>query len=273
MLDADAEHKIPLSPTEQRAADKRSPPSVGVVYETVRREGQNELERGPKALAWSGLAAGLSMGFSLLAQGLLHAHLPDTAWRDVLSRLGYSMGFVIVILARQQLFTENTLTPILPLFINRDRATLGLLLRLWAVVLLANLAGAWLFSVSLAHGQIVDDEVRTACIEVARAAASADARAYLVRGVVSGWLIALMVWMLPAAHYSRVTIIVALTFVVALGNLSHVVAGAVDVFFLAATGVRSFADALAYLGPTLAGNMIGGITLTAALNHAQTVSS
>jgi formate/nitrite transporter FocA (FNT family) len=269
----DTQAKLPLSPREARAADARAAPTVNVVYETVRREGQSELERSTAALAWSGLAAGLSMGSSLFAQGLLHSHLPPAPWRDVVAKLGYSMGFVVVILARQQLFTENTLTPMLPLFVNRDRATTYHVVRLWATVLAANLTGALLFAIALAHGHIVDDSVRAACIEVARAAASGTAKVYLVRGVMSGWLIALMVWMLPAAHYSRVTIIVAVTYLVALGDLSHVVAGAVDVFFLAATGVRSFGDALGYIGPTLVGNMLGGIALTAALNHAQTVSA
>jgi len=73
------------------------------------------MERPITSLWWSGVAAGLSISFSLLAQALLQAHLPDTSWRPLLTSLGYPVGFLIVVLARQQLFTENTITPVLPL--------------------------------------------------------------------------------------------------------------------------------------------------------------
>ena len=97
---------------------------ANVVYETIRREGEEELRRAVSALAWSGLAAGLSMGFSFIAEGLLVAHLPDSPWRPLLSKAGYCIGFLIVILGRQQLFTENTLTVILPLLLHKDMKTL-----------------------------------------------------------------------------------------------------------------------------------------------------
>jgi formate/nitrite transporter FocA (FNT family) len=80
----------------------------------------SELDRTSAALLFSGLAAGLSMGFSLVVQGELHASLP-TGPSQVLP-----FGFLIVVLGRQQLFTENTLTPILPLLHSRDLYTLGI---------------------------------------------------------------------------------------------------------------------------------------------------
>jgi formate/nitrite transporter FocA (FNT family) len=90
-----------------------------VVYETIRREGEEELHRKVSSLWWSGLAAGLSMGFSFIAEGLLMAHLPDTPWRLLVSGAGYSVGFLIVVLGRQQLFTENTLTVFLPVLLDK----------------------------------------------------------------------------------------------------------------------------------------------------------
>ena len=107
---------------EEAEAEERSAPNPSVVWDAVHQEGVDELQRRPLALMWSGLAAGLSMGFSLIAEGLLRAHLPETEWRPLVSKLGYPVGFIIVVLGRQQLFTENTLTPILPLLANRDRA-------------------------------------------------------------------------------------------------------------------------------------------------------
>ena len=52
------------------------------------------------------------MGFSFLMEALLAHHLPQAAWTPLVSKLGYCIGFIMVVLGRQQLFTENTLTPI-----------------------------------------------------------------------------------------------------------------------------------------------------------------
>src|SRR3954454_8465175 len=97
---------------EHEEAEERSAPSGRIVYKAILKEGEDELTRPSSALFWSGLAAGLSMGFSLVAEGLLRHRLPDAPWRPLVTKFGYSAGFLIVILGRQQLFTENTLTPV-----------------------------------------------------------------------------------------------------------------------------------------------------------------
>src|SRR5436305_10966466 len=113
-------------------AEERSAPAPNVVYEAVLLEGRDELSRKSSSLFFSGLAAGLSMGFSLATEGLLRASLPDTSWRTLIARLGYSMGFLIVVLGRQQLFTENTLTVMLPLLRKKNARTLRNVGRLWS---------------------------------------------------------------------------------------------------------------------------------------------
>src|SRR5689334_23128808 len=100
---------------ERAEVEERIAPNAGVVYATILRQGEEELARPYSALAFSGLAAGLSMGFSFVAEALLTTALPDVPWRNLITKFGYSFGFLIVILGRQQLFTENTLTPVLPL--------------------------------------------------------------------------------------------------------------------------------------------------------------
>ena len=82
---------------EQKQVEERLAISASVVYETIRREGEEELRRPAAALAWSALAAGLSMGFSFIAEGLLTARLPDQPWRPLIGRAGYCVGFLIVI--------------------------------------------------------------------------------------------------------------------------------------------------------------------------------
>jgi formate/nitrite transporter FocA (FNT family) len=262
-----------LSEAEQREVEEKSASGAAVVHEAIRKEGEEELERPAGALAWSGLAAGLSMGFSLVAEGLLRSHLPDAPWRPLLAKFGYSLGFLIVILGRQQLFTENTLTPILPLMAKRDGKTLVQVLRLWAIVLVANLVGALGFAWVVGHTNAFDPDVRATFAEIGREALQHDWATLLIRGVFAGWLIALMVWLLPMAESARVWVIIILTYVVGLGSLSHIVAGSVETLYLVTTGQASAgAWMTGYMLPTLLGNILGGVTLVAAVNHAQVVS-
>ncbi len=262
-----------LTQRQKEEAEDRTSVSAVVVHEAIRHDGEEELNRPAGALAWSGLAAGMSMGFSLVAQALLSAYLPETPWRRLLVCLGYPLGFLIVIVGRQQLFTENTLTAVIPLFARRNLATTMTVLRLWAVVLAANLVGAHLFAWVAGVTPMFDRIVQHAMLQLALHVADVSFGHAILRGIFAGWLIAMVVWMLAAADSDRLVIIVVITYVVGLANLTHIIAGAVEVLFLVMVGVKSWwAVAWGYLLPTLIGNIIGGASLTAALNHAQVVS-
>lgn len=257
----------------EHEAHQRSAPSGKVVYKAILKEAEDELERPSSALFWSGLAAGLSMGFSLLAEAILRANLPDEPWRPLVAKFGYSVGFLIVILGRQQLFTENTLTPVLPLLRNKDGKTLVNMLRLWGVVLGANLLGALAMAWVLSRTSVAEHDVRTAMRDIGQDAMRHSFGVTLLKGIFAGWLIAMIVWLLPFAETGRVWVIIVITYVVGIAQLSHIVAGAVDVFGLAWTGVRGWGEiAGGYLLPTLIGNIIGGVTIVAAVNHAQVVA-
>ena len=244
-----------------------------VVYRAVQKEGQDELERTNSALAWSGLAAGLSMGFSLMSEGLLRSHLPDAPWRLLVTKFGYSIGFLVVILGRQQLFTENTLTVILPLLRKHDARTFYNVARLWTIVLVANLVGGFAVAWLLGHTNGVGPEVHKAMKEISLVAMNHDFGTLLIRGVFAGWLIALMVWLLPVADTARVGVIILITYVVGIGEFSHIVAGSVEAFYLVATGVKSFGDYFIYMVPILIGNIIGGSSIVAAIAHAEYIGS
>ena len=258
-----------LSEREQKDVERRSAPRTEVVYEAIREEGAGEIERASSTLAWDGLAAGLSMGFSLVAEGLLRAHLPDAGWRPLVAKLGYTVGFLIIVLGRHQLFTENTLTAVLPLLQRKDAKTLASVLRLWTVVLLANVAGAFLFAFTVSQSELFEPNVREAFTEIGREALRGSWELMLLRGVFAGWLIAMMVWMLPAAESARFFVVVVMTYLVALGGFAHVVAGSAEVFYVVLTGAAAWGEFFHWFLPTLAGNILGGTTLVAALGHAQ----
>jgi formate/nitrite transporter FocA (FNT family) len=267
------ENELDLTEPEIKEAEERSSVTVHVVHEAVRREGEEELKRTPAALAWSGLAAGLSMGCSLIAEGILRSKLPDAPWRQLITKFGYSAGFVLVILGRQQLFTENTLTPMLPLFHRKDSETLLRVARLWAVVLAANMVGALAIAWVMGNTNAFDPEVRHAFDSIGRESLSIGFGTVVLRGIFAGWLIALLVWVLPFAETARFFVIVALTWLIGVGGFSHVVAGAVEAFFLATTGATPWTHAVGgYIVPALIGNILGGVSLVAVVNHAQVVS-
>src|SRR3954451_17935958 len=90
----------PLSNREIGEADQRSSPSAKVVHEAIRLEGTEELERPSSSIAWSGLAAGLTILCSMLGEGLLQARLADAPWRDLVASFGYSLGFLFVTMGR-----------------------------------------------------------------------------------------------------------------------------------------------------------------------------
>jgi formate/nitrite transporter FocA (FNT family) len=259
---------------EEHEAEERSAPAGSVVYRAISSEGEEELSRASVGLMWSGLAAGLSMGFSLMTEGLLRAHLPDTQWRLLVAKLGYSVGFVVVVLGRQQLFTENTLTVVLPLMRHGDRHTLANVARLWTIVLAANLAGALAFAFVAARTSVFAPEVVGAFRDIGHRAIEPGFLTLLIRGIFAGWLIALMVWLMPAAESARLWVIILIAYVVGIGEFSHVIAGSTEVLLLVALGEQSFLHYLgSYLVPTLAGNVIGGVSLVAAFAHGQFVSS
>jgi formate/nitrite transporter FocA (FNT family) len=265
-----AENELQLSEAEQREAQERSSVTVAVVHEAVRREGEEELKRSSSALAWSGLAAGLSMGFSIICEGIMRSRLPEAPWSPLVSKFGYSAGFVLCILGRQQLFTENTLTPILPLLHRKDRATLLNVARLWAVVLLSNLAGALAIAWVLGNTGLFAAPVRGAFAQIGRESLTASFGLVVFRSIFAGWLLAMLVWVLPFAEHARFFVIVAITWLIGIAGFSHVVAGSIETLLVATTGAASWLHVVfGFILPALIGNIVGGVALVAALNHAQ----
>jgi formate/nitrite transporter FocA (FNT family) len=262
-----------LDKHEQKDARRRSAPKAAVVYEAIRQEGEEELARNTASLVWSGLAAGLSMGFSFLMEALLAHHLPRAAWTPLVSKFGYCIGFIIVVLGRQQLFTENTLTPILQLLHRKSRRTLRHVTRLWTTVFCANLGGALVFALLLHLLVYFNGDLGGELTVIGRKVYASGFFATLTSGLFAGWLIAMMVWLLPFAETGRVAIIIIITYVVGLGGFSHIIAGSVNAFYTLLDGAASITDFLLnFFIPTLLGNIVGGVAFVAAINHAQVSS-
>ena len=258
-----------LDDKQQKQAARNAVVAPIVIHEIVREQGERELERSFNGLAFSGLAAGLSIGFSFVAQAYLQAGLPDARWSRLVDSFGYSLGFLIVVLGQQQLFTETTLTALIPTLTRRDLTTLLQTLRVWAIVLGTNLIGTLIFAaISAQHGIFSPDAYAAMSALSARTMAHPFLQTAMLGGS-AGWLIGLMVWLLPGAGPARPLIIILLTYTVAMGQFPHVIAGSVEAAFGVFTGHASIGDYLwRFLLPTLLGNTVAGTALVALLNHA-----
>lgn len=258
----------PLSHKEINEADERSSTSAKVVHEAIRLEGTEELERPSASIVWSGVAAGLTMGCSMLGQGLLEAHLPDAPWRGLVSSLGYSLGFLFVTMGRQQLFTETTLTVMLP-YLKRTHGMKDIA-RYWAIVFAANILATLLFAAAASIPHLFPPEATDAFTKLGAEAAAPGFIGVLIKGIFAGWLIALMVWLMPAASSAKFVVIFAVTWLIAVAHFSHVIAGSVETGFAAMHGAIGWRDyLLGFLIPAVIGNSIGGVVFVALLNHAQ----
>ena len=246
------------------------PSRAAAIHEEIRQDGEKELERDGMALLWSAVAAGLSMSASLMAKGIFHVHLAEVPGGFLLENLGYTFGFVIVIMARQQLFTENTVTAVLPVMHKPTGGNFMLLFRLWVIVLAGNLIGTALGALAFNHMPIFDEATRQAFTVISEKVMDNSPSEMFANAVISGWIIATMVWMFPYAGAAKIVVIVMMTWLVALGDLAHIVVGSVEVLYLVFAGTLPWQEFLwPFALPTLLGNITGGTLIFALISHAQ----
>lgn len=263
--------KTALDREAKARAKEMADVQASVIYEVIRREGERELRRPSSALFWSGVSAGLAISTSVIAKGFLVSVLPHTEWTPIISNFGYTIGFLIVILGRMQLFTENTITPVLTLLHRPSLDNFLATARLWSIVLAANLLGCLISAALLVYVRIVPDPQMQAIQEISRHYAAISPLQHLAWGMPAGFLIAALVWVLPRLDDAgEVLMIIVLTYVIGLGGLSHVVAGSTELFVEMLEGELPLVDVLLRgILPALAGNVLGGTGIFAALTYAQ----
>ncbi|EBP3474427.1 formate/nitrite transporter family protein [Salmonella enterica] len=268
--DLEVESEEKQSGKEIEVDENRLPSRAMAIHEHIRQDGEKEMERDAMALLWSAIAAGLSMGASLLAKGIFHVQLAGVPGGFLLENLGYTFGFIIVIMARQQLFTENTVTAVLPVMQNPTLSNVGLLMRLWGVVLLGNLIGTGVAAWAFEYMPIFNEETRDAFVKIGMEVMKNSPTEMFANAIISGWIIATMVWMFPAAGGAKIVVIILMTWLIALGDTTHIVVGSVEILYLVFNGTLPWHDFIwPFALPTLAGNICGGTFIFALMSHAQ----
>lgn len=260
-----------LTRKERSQASDNRRLSALTVFAIIRREGEEELRRPLASLWWSGIAAGIGISTSVFAQGLLYQALDGHPQRALLASLGYTFGFALVILSRLQLFTENTLSVVLPILSEPSGEKVRCAARLWSIVLLANFVGtfATALCITLVAGHGPGSHY-AAMLEVSHHAARSSGLDALVLGIPAGFFIAALVWMLPSSKGFELLVIVMFSWLIAAGGFAHIVAGSTEMFLLMLAGEMSVtAGIFGHLVPIFAGNVIGGTGLFAMLAYAQ----
>jgi len=250
--------------------NKAQRPTSKAIYDVVRRNGEEELERPFSSLLWSGIAAGILISFSVIAEALLRSGLPDAPWRFLVENVGYSFGFLLVILGRMQLFTENTISTVLPVAARPTLDKFFAVARLWMIVLVANVIGALVAASFMAYSGAFSPDLLRIIAELSQHATGMSAGEALARAVPGGILIAAIVWMMPAQFGNDVLLIILFTWLIAIGDFAHVIAGSVEMWFLVLLGqLDASSAALSFFGPVLVGNILGGTAVFTLLAWAQ----
>lgn len=240
------------------------------IFEVVRLEGEAELQRPVSSLGWSGLAAGLAMSLSIFCKGFFHEELKGSELQGVIANIGYTVGFLIVSLGRLQLFTENTITCVLPVLGDFSWSVVMRMLRNWAIVLSLNIVGTFIAALAAVKGGLFSIAHLEAFFEIARELLSHSAMDCFLLGIPAGFIIAAMVWLLPSAQNSEFWVVLFLTYMISLGGLAHVIAGSTEYFMLCLGGELSWGRGIfSGILPTLLGNILGGTGLFALISYGQ----
>lgn len=239
------------------------------IFDAATENAREELRRSPRTLAFSGVAGGLTMGLTGLGVASVRAILGPGPWQDFVSYFIYPIGFIAVIIGRAQLFTENTLYPVI-LILDEPRHLMATA-RLWAVVYVANITGASAFAVLAIRTGALRPEVTTQLLKLGAEATNGPTSHFFWSGIIGGWLIALVAWVVTASHWTigQIAMVWLLTFVVGIAKLSHCIATSGEILSAVVSGALPLSEYARWLLPATAGNIVGGVIIVSVLNYGQ----
>lgn len=244
--------------------------SPNLIFEIIRHDGEMELERPAWPLILSALAAGLMISFSFYFRSIIHVYVGQAPWTGAITGFGYTTGFLIVILGRLQLFTENTITTVIPVFRVPCWENFRKLLRLWGIVFGANIVGTFIAALFMSSPVFTTPEITQCLLTVSHHIMAPDAMDNIMRGIPAGMLIAAIVWIMPMSRSFAFFTILTFTYFISIGNFAHVVVGSCEAAYDVLMGGSDLYDYFfRFLLPTGLGNIIGGTGVFTLLVSAQ----
>lgn len=257
---------------EQEEALKSTRRTAQEILAQVKQNGEDELRRSTKALLFSGVAGGMVMGLTGLSVAISKALLGDGRVPDFVAHLFYPVGFISVIIGRSQLFTENTLYAVVPVL--DEHKNIANMLRLWGAVFFANVLGAVLFALLLTGTPALMPNFSEELLKLGLEAIGSSASNIFWSGVIGGWLIALVAWIVSASHWTigQIVIVWLLTFIVGIGRFAHCIATSGEILAGVVNGIVPVMTYLHWLLFATLGNILGGVFIVTVLNYGQVVA-
>ncbi len=253
-----------------KSTSSANPSQVHEILDQLSEDGLRQHSRPSWSLFLSALAAGLEIGFSILLMGVLFSlfenRISEPAMHMLLA-VSYPLGFLFVIIGREELFTEQTTIAVIPV-LSRKKGFKSLF-RLWAIVFSGNLIGCFIFSYILAtlpvEMKIIKPE---AYRHIAEQIPHYRWTSLFGSAVFAGWLMGLLAWLISSTTetISRIVLIILVTFVIGVAGLHHCIVGSVEMFaaMLSENSV-TFSNYLHFISLAVPGNIIGGAVFVAAL--------
>ena len=246
-------------------------PSAEEIYRAVAINAQDELQRTTAALAISGFAGGVFMGLSALGTAITLGMFGKSPTVEFVAKMFYPLGFIVVILGRAQLFTENTLYPVA--LVLAEKRELWNTVRLWCTVLPANVLGAVAFAALAARTSALAQPTVDALVNLGLEAAQKPSTTIFWSAVTAGWIIATAAWLVSGSHSISGSILILwlLTFVVGLGSFAHCIATSGEIIAAVFTGKLGWLSYLHWFWIAVAGNVCGGVFLVTVLEYGQVI--
>jgi len=198
---------------------------------------------------------------------------PHAAIKMLLAN-AYAVGFILVVMGRSTLFTERTMSAVLPVLARKARP--AQLLRLWCLALAANLAGGAAVAATIGlFGPAMHVVEPRALAEIAQQLTVQSWWVTLVSAVLAGWLMGLMTWLVTASRDSTAQIVIVwmIASVIGVIGLHHSIAGTIEVLMGVFAGQATFADYLQFIVWAIVGNAIGGSCFVALLKFGHVQAS
>lgn len=248
-------------------------PKAHEILQGVLEDAEAEVRRNSGGLALSGFAAGMIMGFTPLGVAILGHELGSGGWQNVVAYAAYPLGFIAVIIGRAQLFTENTLYPVV-LVLDR-RSHVRDTARLWTVVFCANVLGALVFAVLMAKLHTIHRPVEEKLVELGHTAVTNTFGHVFWTAVIGGWLIALVAWLVEGTDRTigQIVLVWLITYLVGIGGFAHCIASSGDILTSVLDGAASGGNYVRWLVAATLGNAVGGVVIVALLNYGQVMAS
>ncbi|MGH3915684.1 MAG: formate/nitrite transporter family protein [Pseudonocardiaceae bacterium] len=250
-------------------ADSAADPEVSQqdsedTFDRLIDEGEQRLGRSWPGLISTGVLGGFDVGVGVLALLLVE----QATHSVLLGGLAFAIGFIVLTLARSELFTENFLVPVTAVVAkNASLASLG---RLWGVTAVTNLVGGWVFTGIIVTGF---PALGATAIELAGHYIELGITWHaFALAVIGGVLLTLMTHLQHATDSDGLRLVpaIAMGFLLGAGKINHAIVASLLCFAaLHADAPFGYADWLGMFAFAVLGNMVGGLGLVTLLRLLQ----